>query len=177
MPFPHDRPRTHRLLPASCRCLQQVRQRPAFGILWTDGLRLWEPVGRQMGGMMGEMVLFIEGYDEDKREIYAIPEVRAFFQNLWQRWPYWLYFCHLNAENLMMMVMCYLDSMDALKVQRRDQVQLRVEPMEVLQFISSGFKPMNELCERVGMSERQIFERTKAVFEYFKLPFEAAPPV
>jgi hypothetical protein len=134
------------------------------------------PVGRQLGGMMGEMVLFVEGYDEDPREIYAIPEVRAFYQNLWQRWPYWLYFCHLEAENLMMMVMCCLDSMDALKVKGREQVQVRLEPLEVLQFISSGFGPMNELCERAGMSERQIFERTKAVFEYFNLPFEAAPP-
>jgi hypothetical protein len=35
-----------------------------------------------------------------------------------------------------------------------------------LQHISSGFGPMNEL-----------FERTKAVFEYFNVPFEAAPPV
>lgn len=77
----------------------------------------------------------------------------------------------------MMMVMCCLDSMDALKMKGREQVQVRLEPLEVLQFISSGFGPMNELCERAGMSERQIFERTKAVFEYFNLPFEAVPPV
>lgn len=68
------------------------------------------------------------------------------------------------------MVICCLDSMDALKL------QVCVTPLEILQFISSGFGPMNELCERAGMSERQIFERTKAVFEYFNLPFEAAPP-
>jgi hypothetical protein len=36
---------------------------------------------------------------------------------------------------------------------------------------------MNELWERAGMSGRQIFERTKAVFKYFNLSFEAAPPV
>ena len=48
--------------------------------------------------------------------------------------------------------------------------------MEVVQFISGGFVPMNEMCERAGMSERQIFERTKAVFEYFNLPFDAGSP-
>ncbi len=31
---------------------------------------------------------------------------------------------------------------------------------------------MNEMCECAGMSERQIFKRTKAVFDYFNLPFD-----
>jgi hypothetical protein len=35
---------------------------------------------------------------------------------------------------------------------------------------------MNELCERAGMSESQISERTKAAFGYFNLPFDAPPP-
>ncbi len=125
---------------------------------------------------MNHLVMFIEGYDDDPREIYAIPEVRKFYQQLWQRWPYWLYFCNLDAENLMMMVMCCLDSLEALKVQGRDQVQVCVEPLEVLQFISGGFVPVNEMCERAGMSERQIFDRTKALFEYFNLSFDEQAP-
>jgi hypothetical protein len=72
----------------------------------------------------------------------------------------------------MVMVMCFLDSLDALKVQRRDQVQISLEPLEILKFINGGFVPMNEMCERAGMSERQIFDRTKAVFGYFNLPLD-----
>ena len=125
---------------------------------------------------MNHLTLFIEGYDDDPREVYAIPEVRKFYQRLWQRWPYWLYFCNLDTENLMMMVMCCLDSLDALKVQGRDQVQVSLEPLEILQFISGGFVPMNKMCERAGMSERQIFDRTKAVFGYFNLPFNEQAP-
>jgi hypothetical protein len=55
-------------------------------------------------------------------------------------------------------------------------VQVSLEPLEILQFISGGFVPMNEMCERAGMSERQIFDRTKAVFEYFNLPFDEQAP-
>ena len=134
------------------------------------------PVGKQLQGMMTSLALIIEGYDDDPREICAIPEVRAFYQQLWQRWPYWLYFCNLDTENLMMMVMCCLDSLDALKVQGQPQVQVQINPLEVVHFISGGFAPMNEMCERAGMSERQIFQRTKAVFEYFNLPFDAPQP-
>jgi hypothetical protein len=36
------------------------------------------PVGRQLGAMMNHLAMFIEGYDDDPREIYAIPEVRKF---------------------------------------------------------------------------------------------------
>jgi hypothetical protein len=69
--------------------------------------------------------------------------------------------------------MCCLDSLDALKQKGKSQVQVSYEPLEVVRFISGGFVPMNEMCERAGMSERQIFDRTKAVFEYFHLPFDA----
>lgn len=59
------------------------------------------PVGKKLQGMMNSLALMIEGYDDDPREIYAIPEVRAFYIQLWQRWPYWLYFCNLDTENMM----------------------------------------------------------------------------
>jgi hypothetical protein len=53
---------------------------------------------------------------------------------------------------------------------------VQINPLEVVGFISGGFVPMNEMCERAGMSERKIFDRTKAVFEYFNLPFDTGPP-
>ena len=130
------------------------------------------PTGKKLEGMMNSVALMIDGYNHDPREIYAIPEVRAFYKRLWEVWPYWLYFCNLDSENLMMMVMCCLESLDALKVKGQSQVKVSISPLEVVRFISGGFVPMNEMCERAGMSERQIFERTKAVFEYFNLPFD-----
>lgn len=117
----------------------------------------------------------VEDYNDDPREVYAVPESRAFYQILCERWPYWLYFFNLESEDLMMMTICCLDSMDALKVKGREQVQVSLDPLEVVRFISGGFVPMNEMCERAGMHESQIYLRTKAVFEYFNLPFEAQP--
>ena len=134
------------------------------------------PTGKKLEGMMNSVALMIDGYNHDPREIYAIPEVRTFYQQLWEVWPYWLYFCNLDTENLMMMVMCCLESLDALKVKGQSQVKVSISPLEVVRFISGGFVPMNEMFERAGMSERQIYNRTKAVFEYFNLPFDAGPP-
>jgi hypothetical protein len=130
------------------------------------------PTGKKLEALMNSVALMIDGYNHDPREIYAIPEVRAFYKQLWEVWPYWLFFCNLDSENFMLMVMCCQDSLDALKVQGQPQVQVQINPLEVVQFISGGFVPMNEMCERAGMSERQIFDRTTAVFEYFNLPFD-----
>ena len=134
------------------------------------------PTGKKLEAMMNSVALMIDGYNHDPREIYAIPEVRKFYKQLWEVWPYWLYFCNLDSENLMMMVMCCIESLDALKVKGQSQVKVSISPLEVVRFISGGFVPMNEMCERAGMSECQIFDRTKAVFEYFNLPFDAGPP-
>ena len=48
--------------------------------------------------------------------------------------------------------------------------------MELLQFLRANFEPMNAMCVRGGMFERRVYERTKAIFEYFKLPFDAPAP-
>ncbi len=72
----------------------------------------------------------------------------------------------------MMMVMGCLDCLDALKVKGQSQVKVSLSFLDVVRFISSGFVPMNEMGERAGISERQIFDRTKAVFVCFNLPFD-----
>ena len=33
-----------------------------------------------------------------------------------------------------------------------------------------------QICDRGEMFERLIYDRSKAVFEYFNLPFDAPPP-
>ena len=49
-------------------------------------------------------------------------------------------------------------------------------PLDLLSFLKRDFLPMNLMCERAGLFEDRIFDRTKALFEYFGLPFDAEPP-
>jgi hypothetical protein len=50
------------------------------------------------------------------------------------------------------------------------------DPVALVRFIAADFGPMNFLCERAGMSEREIYDWSKAVFEFFNLPYDAPPP-
>lgn len=40
----------------------------------------------------GSLAFMFQGYDRDTREIYSIPEVREFFNNLANAWPYWAWY-------------------------------------------------------------------------------------
>ena len=130
------------------------------------------PAGRRLRQMMNNFVFCIEGWDDDEREIHSIPEVRRFYSAFHDAWPYWLYFCNLEVDTLRAMTMCCLPSLTAIKVDGSPQVQVQCEPTELLQFLAQDFNPMNAICERAEMFERLIYDRSKAVFEYFGLPYE-----
>jgi hypothetical protein len=74
------------------------------------------------------------------------------------------------------MTMCCLPSISTMQVDGQVQVKVTCDPLDLIKFIKRDFLPMNLICERAGMSERGIYDRTKAVFEYFNLPFDAEPP-
>lgn len=46
----------------------------------------------------GSLAFMFQGYDCDSREIYSIPEVRDFFNNLANAWPYWAWFMEPEPE-------------------------------------------------------------------------------
>lgn len=47
---------------------------------------------------------------------------------------------------------------------------------DLLNFLKRDFVPMNMICERGEMFEKTIYERIRAVFDYFDLPFDEEPP-
>ena len=133
------------------------------------------PAGRRLRDQMNGFVFGIEGWDADPREIHMIPEVRRFYSALHEAWPYWLYFCNLDVDTLRAMTMCCLPSVNTMQVDGQVQVAVTCEPLDLLNFIKRDFLPMNLMCERAGMFEDRIYDRTQAVFEYFGLLFDAEP--
>ena len=134
------------------------------------------PTGAHLHKMMGTFLFAITGYDDDPRELDSIPEVRQFYAAFRQAWPYWIYFCDLNDDRLKLMVFCCLNNVSILKVEGRANFATEFSPQDLLNFIAEDFITMNEMCERAGMSQREIYDRSKAVFEYFGFPYNAPAP-
>ena len=63
-----------------------------------------------------------------------------------------------------------------MQVDGQTQLAVTYDPLDLLKLFQRDFTPMNLMCERAEMSERGIYDRTKAVFEYFNLPFDVEPP-
>jgi len=134
------------------------------------------PEGRRLRDMMNCFVFCIEGWDDDTREIELIAEIRRFYSAFHEAWPYWLYFCNFDVDTLKAMTMCCLPSINAMQVDGKTKVAVTCDPLDLLNFIKRDFMPMNLMCEQAEMFERRIYDRSKAVFEYFGLPFDAPPP-
>jgi hypothetical protein len=136
----------------------------------------FEWTGRRLREMMNSFVFCVEGWDTDPREIHLIPEIRRFYSAFHNAWPYWLYFCNLDGDTLRAMSMCCMQSVNTMQVDGLAHVKVTFDRLDLLDFLKSDFPHMNEICERAELFERLIYERTKALFEYFNLPFSSDPP-
>jgi len=154
---------------------EQVRQRKIAHFLKTFGTAAL-PEGPALAKMMGSFQFFVDGWNHDPNELYAIPEIRKFYQHFHQIWPYWFFFCDLHTETLQMMTLCLLPNLQGYKRIGEPNAAVEYNPMDLLNFIIKNFGPLNAMMERAGMSEMDIYNRTRDIFHYFKLPYDAPPP-
>ena len=54
--------------------------------------------------------------------------------------------------------------------------KVEYDPMDLLRFIERNFVPLNTMMVRAGLSEMDIYNRTRDVFHHFKLPYDEEPP-
>jgi hypothetical protein len=134
------------------------------------------PTGPELATMMGKFQFLVDGWNDDPQELYNIPEVRKFYQHFHKVWPYWFYFCDLGTETLTMMALCLMPNLSSFKRLGQPLAKVEYDPLELLGFISRNFAPLNLMMERAGMSELDIYNRTRDVFHHFHLPYDAPPP-
>jgi hypothetical protein len=56
------------------------------------------------------------------------------------------------------------------------QEVVEYDPMDLINFLKKSFVPLNLMMERAGLSEMDIYNRTRDVFLHYKLPCDAPPP-
>ena len=154
---------------------EQVRHRKLAHFLKTFGPSAL-PEGPALAAMMGSFQFLVDGWNDDPNELYAIPEIRKFYQHFHEAWPYWFFFCDLHTETLQMMTLSLLPNLKGFKRVGEPKAAVEYDPMDLLNFITRNFGPLNAMMERAGMSEMDIYNRTRDIFLYFNLPFDAKPP-
>lgn len=148
-------------------------QERLIGIRIIGALKL--PEGTALAAMMGKFQFLVGGWNNDPNDLYAIPKIRNFYQHFHSVWPYWFFFCDLESEALQMMTLCLLPNLQGFKRIGDPKAAVQYDPLDLINFITQNFGPLNAMMERAGRSEMDIYNRTRDVFLYYKLPYDAPP--
>jgi TPR repeat protein len=101
------------------------------------------------------------GYDSDSRELWEIPEVRAFVQRLDQQFPYWCYFLSRNGEGLLWLTYCLYPL-----AMSQDEKQRLWLPAIRKYIEDRGIPQMTAICRYVGCSDQEAVRLTSGAANY-----------
>jgi hypothetical protein len=134
-----------------------------------DGLfghwpQLW---GMELRAKYDSLVFLVEGYDDHPDEIYCIPEIRRFYQELHQRWPWWCFFLSNANASLAVAYLCLIDCVDSFKKDSSPMCAASFDPSPLLEILRHDFGRMNYLWDIAGMSEEDNDCRSDEILNVF----------
>ena len=109
------------------------------------------------------VTLFVDGYDDDPREVWQIPEARAFVRRLFAQFPYLFFLAMTEPQpaTLELLALCCCDcTVDP-------DGSLRFDPEQWKTFLEAGFVGLNRLTTRIAISvevNRKISDDIFAAF-------------
>lgn len=106
----------------------------------------------------GWMQLCVSGYDDDPRELYAIPEVRTFLAELRRAWRYGAFFLSTDpgCASLRILLLCSLRSLQIVNCAERPGVQrIQTKPAELERLFMEDVENTLTLCKHAGFSPEE----------------------
>jgi hypothetical protein len=105
----------------------------------------------------GRVSVVIDGYNADPRELFEIPEVRRYIQELDALWPYWFFFLCQADDSIKVIESCLCDSIEVVPgVTSIDTEQLN-------DCLTRHFSALNSYCEAINLPESKIQEISEGI--------------
>jgi hypothetical protein len=101
------------------------------------------------------------GYDDDPRELEAVPEVRERFAKLFKAWPYWSFFASRTDQTVPLVLTLLLPGETV--AGEFGLVGWEFDPDELKPLLFKMFAHQNELIERLEIDE-DVNERVSSDF-------------
>lgn len=127
--------------------------------------QLWS---RELKDKFDSLILQVDGYNEHAEDIHCIPEVKAYFQELHTRWPWWSFFLN-NSEgaSLAVVYLCLMQSVESYKRDPNSPCAAAFDPCEILQILNHDFGRMNYLWEIAGLTDEENDRRSDEILSLF----------
>jgi hypothetical protein len=117
----------------------------------------------------GAVTLVFHGYDDDPRELDAIPEVREWFAKLFAAWPYWSFFASRIDQTVPLILSLLLTGEHV--AGEPGMVGWSFDQNELRPLLLAMFGHQNELIEKLDIgedvNERATHEFIEAVQAFF----------
>lgn len=97
---------------------------------------------------MGRVSLIIDGYNDDARELFEVPEVRRYMKALDDQWTNWFFFLSQADDSIKILESCLCDTIEVIP----GVVSIDLEQME--RYLTRHFSALNRLCEALGIPEQ-----------------------
>lgn len=94
---------------------------------------------------MGRVSLIVDGYNDDPRELFEIPEVRHYYKKLDSQWPYWFFFLSQADDSIQILESCLRDTVEVIP----GVSSVDLEQME--RSLARHFTALNRLCEALAI--------------------------
>ncbi|MDI1270515.1 MAG: hypothetical protein PSV40_15615 [Polaromonas sp.] len=107
----------------------------------------------------GQMVLVVDGYNEDTRELVDIADVRAFLQGLEREWPYWAFFFNQLDDSLIIFLSCLCGA------HFPDGGAVEMDLDKLQEILMRGFDGMNSIFEKHGFPEYELEAMSRGLME------------
>jgi serine/threonine protein kinase len=107
----------------------------------------------------GRVTLAFEGYDDDPRDVYDIPEVRRYVVALDKAFPYLFYFVDLNLDTIKVLALCLCR---VVKIENGS----RPHPDDFRRFLFDHVTALNQLTENFALEDGIKEEVTNEVLEH-----------
>lgn len=135
-----------------------------FDAIFGHWPQLW---GMELKEKFDSLVFLVDGYNDHPDEIYVIPEIRAFFQALHKRWPWWAFFLSNESASMAVTYLCLVDCIDAFKRKGDPSCAATYDPAPLMQLLWHDFGRMNYLWSIAGMSEEANDQRSDEILKLF----------
>jgi hypothetical protein len=134
------------------------------------------PSGSVLGEVRGKTTFLINGYDNDSRELWEIPEVRRFCRAWWKAWPFAFFFADLSNKALLLIFMCCMDSIRGVHRDGDLFGHVYFQMDEMRERLEQDFIFLRALDYQACISENESVARLQAVVTYLTTRSLAVAP-